>query len=60
MKKDHEYLNMVMDEIRWFGCLNHKSHSPHFPDLVTHFTDSMPVSSIGGVHIWKLTFVVDH
>ena len=48
VKKVREYLNMVVDEVRWSDCLNPYNHSPHFPYLVTHFTDSMPISSIGG------------
>ena len=72
MKKFREYLNMVVDEVRRSGRLNHYNHSPHFPHLVTHFTDSMPISSMGGAlsdvlfnpkyagHIWKLPVAVDH
>ena len=63
---------MIMDEVRWSDHLNKNSHSPHFSYLVTHFTDSMPISSIGGAlsdvlfnlryagNIWKLTIAVDH
>ena len=48
MKTVCEYLNMVVDEVRWSNRLNYYNHSPHFPYLVTHFTDPMPISSIGG------------
>ena len=67
-----EYLNMVVDEIPWSDRLNRYNHNPHFPYLVTHFTDSMPISLIGGAlshilfnpkyagPIWKLAVAVDH
>ena len=38
VKKFHEYLNMVVDEVRWSDHSNHYDHSSHFPYLVTHFT----------------------
>ena len=72
IKKVREYLNIVVDEIRWSDRLNPCHHSPHFPYLVTHFTDSVPFSPIGGAlfdvlfdpkyagHVWKLTVAVDH
>ena len=72
VKNVREYLNMVVDEVQWSDHLNHYNHSPHFPYLVTHFTDSMPISLIVGVwpnilfhphnagHIWKLAVAIDH
>ena len=47
------------------------NHCPHFPLLMTHFIDSMPISSIGGIwsadlwnpkyalHVYKVTVAVD-
>ena len=29
--------------------LNPFNHCPHFPFFMTQFTDSMPISSIGGI-----------
>ena len=46
MKKVCDYPNMVVDEVRWSDRLNHYNHSPHFPFLLTHFTDCMPIGSI--------------
>ena len=52
--------------------LNPYNQSPHFPYLVTHFMDSMPIGSIGDAlsdvlfnsnyagHIWKLTVAIEH
>ena len=66
-----EYLNHVVQEIRWADRLNPFNHCPHFPLLVTHFTDSMPIRSIGGIwsadpwnpkyaaHVYKVTVAVD-
>ena len=66
-----EYLNHVVQEIRWANRLAPFNHCPHFPFFMTHFTDSMPMSSIGGIwsaHMWnpqyaahvsKVTFAVD-
>ena len=42
-----DYLNHVVQEIRWADKLNPFNHCPHFPFFMTHFTDSMPISSIG-------------
>ena len=48
------------------------NHNPHFPYLVTHFTDAMSISSIGGALsdilfnpkyagcVWKITVAVDN
>ena len=48
------------------------NHNPHFPYFVTHFTDSMPICSVGGElsdvlfnpkyagHIYKVTVAVDN
>ena len=66
-----EYLNHVVQEIRWADRLNPFNHCPHFPFFMTHFMDSMPISSIGGIwsaylwnpkyvsHVYKVTVVVD-
>ena len=51
--------------------LNPFNHFPHFAFFMTHFTDSMPISSIGGIrsadlwnpkypsHVYKVTVAVD-
>ena len=44
-----EYLNHVVQEIRWADGLNPFNHCPHFPFFMTHFTDPMPINSIGGI-----------
>ena len=44
-----EYLTEVVQEIRWADRLNPWNHGPHFPYWMTQFTDSMPISSIGGI-----------
>ena len=44
-----EYLNHVVQEICYVDKLNPFHHCPHFPFFMTHFTDSMPISSIGGI-----------
>ena len=66
-----DFLNRVVQEIRWSDRLNRFNHCPHFPYFTTHFTDSMPISSIGGMwfvdlwnpkdaaHIFKVTVAVD-
>ena len=41
-------LNSVADEIWWDERFSPYNHNPHFPYLVTHFTDSMPICSVGG------------
>ena len=46
--KVRRYLNLAVDEVHWSDRLNRFNHNPHFPYLVTHFTDAMPISSIGG------------
>ena len=55
-----------------FAIPSADSPPPHFPYLVTHFTDAMPISSIGGAlsdllfnpkyagYVWKITVTVDH
>ena len=55
-----------------FAIPSADSPPPHFPYLVTHFTDAMPISSIGGALsdilfnpkyagcVWKITVAVDH
>ena len=69
--KTRSYLNEVVSEIRWSQRLDEFNHSPHFPFLVTHFTDAMPIASIGGAlsdvlfnpkyagNIYKVTVAVD-
>ena len=61
----------MVDEVHWSECLNKFNQNPHFPYLVTHFTDAMPIYSIGGALynvlfnpkyvgcVWKVTVVVD-
>ena len=43
------YLNGVVAEIRWAKRLSEWNHVPHFPYFVTHYVDSMPIASIGGI-----------
>ena len=66
-----EYLNHVVQEIRLADRLNPFDLCPHFAFFMTHFTDSMPIASIGGVwsvdlwnpkyasHVFKVTIAVD-
>ena len=66
-----EYLEHVVQEIRWADRSDPFNHCPHFPFFMTHFTDSMPISSIGEIwsadlwnpkyasHAYKVTVVVD-
>ena len=52
----HEYLNHVVQEICWVDGLNLFNHCPHSPFLMTHFTDSMPIGSIGDMwsaNLWN-------
>ena len=70
--KVREYLVSAVDEIRWDDRLCLFNHCPHFPYFVTHFTDSFPIASIGGVYsdvlfnpkyagcVYKVTLAVDH
>ena len=44
-----EYLNHVVQEIRWADRLNPSNYCPHFLFFMAHFTDSMPINSIGGI-----------
>ena len=65
-------LNSVVDEIWWEERLSPYNHNPHFPYFVTHFTDSMPICSVGGElsdvlfnpkyagHVYKVTVAVDN
>ena len=46
--KVRRYPKLAVDEVHWSDRLNRFNHNPHFPYLVTHFTDAMPISSIGG------------
>ena len=66
-----DFLNHVVQEIRWSDRLNHFNRCPHFPYFMTHPTDSMPIRPIGGMwfvdpwnpkyaaHIFKVTVAVD-
>ena len=66
-----EYLNHVVQEIRWANRLDRFNHCLHFPFFMTHFTDPMPISSIGGIvsadlwdpkyvsHVYKVTVAID-
>ena len=70
-KRGLEYLNSVVQEICWSGCLDTWNHTPHFPYFVTHFVDSMPIASIGGIlsdvmfnpnyaqNVFKVTVAID-
>ena len=42
------FLNVVVDEIWWDERLSPYNHNPHFPYFVTHYTDGMPICSVGG------------
>ena len=65
-------LNSVVDEIWWEERLSPYNHNPHFPYFVTHFTDGMPICSVGGDlsdvlfnpkytgHVYKITVAVDN
>ena len=44
-----EYLNHVVQEFRWADKLNPFNHCPNFPFFMTHFMDSMPISSVCGI-----------
>jgi hypothetical protein len=67
----HEYLKYVVQEIRWADRLDPFNHCSHFLFFMTHFTDSMPITSIGGIwsadlgdskcasHVFKVAVVVD-
>ena len=67
-----EYLNHVVQDIPWADKLNPFNHCPHFPFFMTHYTDSVPISSIGGIwsanlwnpksvsHVYKATAAVDN
>ena len=46
-----EYLNHVVEEIRWADRLESLNHCPHFPLFMTHSTNPMPTSCIG--RIWS-------
>ena len=60
-----------MREIHWADKLDPFSHCPHCPFFMTHFIDSMPISSIGGIqsadlwnpkyasHVYKVIVGVD-
>ena len=45
-----EYPVSTVDEIRWDDRLCLFSHNHHFPYFVTHFANSFPIASIGGVY----------
>ena len=51
-----EYFKHVFQEIQWDDRLNPVNHCPHFPFFMTYFTDSMLISSIGGIwsaEVWN-------
>ena len=66
-----DYLNQVVQEIRWVNRLDGGNHTPHFPWFVTHYVDSMPIGSMGGAlsdvlfnpkhasHICKVAVAID-
>ena len=66
------YLNAMINEIWWPDRLSPYNHNPHFPYLVTHYTNSMPICTVGGTlsdvlfnpkyasHVYKVTVVVDN
>ena len=47
-----EYLNHVVQEILMGRPVDSFQPLPHFQFFMAHFTDSMPISSIGG--IWSV------
>ena len=49
MHRVRSYLNGVVAEIRWAERLSEWNHVPHFPYFLTHYVDSMPIASIGGI-----------
>ena len=75
-----EYFRDAVKVVNWqckvesisFAIPSADSPAPHFPYLVTHFTDAMPISSIGGALsdilfnpkyagcVRKITVAVDH
>ena len=71
MDRFRNLLNHVVQEMGCVDKLNRFNHCPHFPFFMAHFTDSMPVSSMGGnfladlwnpkyaSHIYKVTVAVD-
>ena len=38
----------MVDEIWWDERFSPYNHNPHFPYFIMHFTDSMPMCSLGG------------
>ena len=44
-----EYLNHVVQKIRWADRLDLFNHCPHFPFFMMPFIDSMPIGSIRGI-----------
>ena len=68
----HTLLNAPVDEIWWDERLSPYNHNPHFPYFVTHYTDSMPICSMGGSlsdalfnpkyasHVYKVTLAMDN
>ena len=65
------FFESCFQEIRWSDRLIRFNHCPHFPYFMTHFTDSMLISSVGGMwfvdlwnpkyaaHIVKVSVAVD-
>ena len=43
------FLKGVVAEIGWAEGLSEWNHVPYFPYFVTHYMDSMPIASIGGI-----------
>ena len=65
-------LNSMVDEICWDERLSPYSHNPHFLHFITHFTNNMPICSVGGElsdvlfnpkyagHVYKTTMALDN
>ena len=48
VRRSHCMSGPAVDEVRWSDRFNKINHNPHFPYLVTHFTDATLISSFGG------------
>ena len=48
-----EYLNHVVQEIRWADRVNPFNHCPHFPFFMTHFTNSIFIGGIWSADLWN-------
>ena len=65
-------LNALVDDIWSDERLSPDNLSPHFPYFVTHFTNSMPICSVGGFlsgvlfnpkyahHVYQITVALDN